>query len=432
MSSIFHVFPNSESLIKNVKYCSGYKIYTDTGDEILDLTGGATSHMILGWNNELVNEAIHQQLKKFSHIDYKAWKDPNCELLADMLINNGDHALNRVYFCGNSGGEACEASIKMSYQWHCEQGNSDKQWVISRDQSYHGSSSDALCLGDRPNLEIFRPILPEKRIRISEHNPIRHKKNDETLRDYALRSANELEKMILHIGPDNVAAFVAESMMGGLVGDVPPAPGYWKHIQEICNKYNVHLIMDEVYCGTGTSGKYFCLDYDDVKPDFVFMGKTLSGGYSPISVVLAKEECYQDIKNGTGRLQHTTTHQAFSLGVAASIAVQKQVLENGFLDHVNEVSQLIRNYLENEFQGESYFKEVRGRGLRLSMEYALSDNVRFSEDLFGLLLEKHNIFTSCKWHRLSFTPSLNISLDDTERALEIICSEYKKLVKNYV
>ena len=136
--------------------------------------------------------------------------------------------LNKVYFSGNSGAEACEAALRMSYQVHYDLGKPKKRWFISRTQSYHGSTADALSLGERPNLEFYRKGLSNKRARIEMHHPKYLMKKGESLNDYAKRSALLLEKKILQIGPENVAGFVGETIMGGLVGDVPPAPSYWK------------------------------------------------------------------------------------------------------------------------------------------------------------------------------------------------------------
>ncbi len=415
-----------------VKQANGYLLDLANGQQVMDLTGGATSHMILGWNHPLINEAIIKQLSKFSHVDYKAWTDPNCEVLAELLVSNAKHNLDKVYFCGNSGGEACEAAIKMSYQWHVENGNSQKQWVISRDQSYHGSSSDAMSLGDRPNLEIYRDILPNKRARICEHNPIRHQKIDETLAQYTLRTTQALEDKILELGAENVASFVAETQMGGLIGDVPPSPNYWQQIRDICTKYDVHLIIDEVYCGTGTTGQYFCIDYDGITPDFLFMGKTLAAGYAPLSIVMASSKFEEAVKKGIGRLQHSTTYQGSSLGVAAAISAQSIITQNGFLDHVNEIGNLFRKTINIEFGNKDYFKEVRGRGLRFSFEYITQNNNQFSDALFKNMLEKHNIFISAKFHRVCFSPSLLISKSDAEQFLTIFIKEFKQVVEHYL
>ena len=119
-------------------------------------------------------------------------------------------------------------------------------------------------------------------------------------------------------------------MLGGLIGDVPPAPNYWSYIRKICTKYNVHLILDEIYCGLGRSGKVYCCDWDNICPDFVCLGKGLGAGYIPISAVITTDQIEQHILQGQGYFQHSHTHQAHSLGVATAIKVQEIIHNNKF------------------------------------------------------------------------------------------------------
>ncbi len=427
-SNLFRVFPN-DPIPENVDYAKDAYIYTKDGKRILDFSAGGTSYSILGWQNESVNNAIKKQLDCFGHIDYKLWTDKNTEQLATLLVSKAEHGLKKVYFCGNSGAEACEAAMKMSYQAHYDLGKKEKKWFISREQSYHGATSDALALGERPNLEFYAPMLSPYRARIPMHHPLYLKKDDETLDEYAKRSAKELEDKILEIGAQNVCGFVGETIMGGLVGDVPPAPNYWKYIREVCDKYDVHLILDEVYCGTGSSGKIYCCDWDSITPDFIFIGKTLAAGYGVLSAVITSDKIENIIKNGQGRLQHTTTFQAHSLSVAAALAVQNIVHDDKFLDNVNYLGSYMRNTLYEELHNLDIFRDIRGRGLRFSLEYQTKDNVKFAYKLSQIMLEKYKIMLNIKWHRISFTPPLILKKEDATRTLEALIYELKQLSK---
>ena len=274
MSKILRTFPN-EAFPEEITYAKGMNIYTSTGNTYWDMTGGFTAHAVLGWNNDRINNAINNQLNKVAHIDYKTFTDANREELAEIMIDNSNHNLDRLFLCGGSGGEACEAAMHLSYQIHYEMGKKNKHWFISRTQSYHGATTECISIGERPNLEFYRPLCPPKRAKITEHNKYRHKKENETDEEYGLRSARELEEKILEIGAENVCGFIAETMLGGLVGDVPPTKNYWKEIRRICDKYDVHLIVDEVWCGCGVSGKNFCIDWDQITPDFIFLERLL-------------------------------------------------------------------------------------------------------------------------------------------------------------
>ena len=159
-------------------------------------------------------------------------------------------------------------------------------------------------------------------------------------------------------------------MMGGLVGDVPPGKNYWKKIKKICDKYNVLLILDEVWCGTGVSGKYFCFEWDDIIPDIVFMGKTLAAGYAPVSGLATRTEISKKIKDYYGSIPFSTTHQGHSL-VAATLATQKIIHNQKFLTKVKLNGEYFRNTLNDELKNHEFFQNVRGRGLRNSLEYIL-------------------------------------------------------------
>tara|TARA_B100000214_G_scaffold240148_1_gene175738 strand:- start:5318 stop:6610 length:1293 start_codon:yes stop_codon:yes gene_type:complete len=429
MSRLLRVFPKKKVPDKIVK-AKGCYLFT-RNRRYLDLTGGSTSYAILGWADAYVNNSIKKQINKFNHIDYKVWTDPNLEELSKVLCKNKKNKLDKVYFSGNSGAEACEAAMRMSYQVHFDLGKPEKRWFISRTQSYHGSTADALSLGERPNLEFYRKGLSKKRARIQMHHPKYLMQSGESLDAYAKRSASLLEKKILKIGPDKVAGFVGETIMGGLVGDVPPAPNYWKYIRNICNKYDIHLLLDEIYCGTGTSGKMYCCDYDNVTPDFLFIGKTLAAGYGALSAVITTKKISNVIKKVQGRLQHTTTYQGHSLSAAAALAVQKTVNNKNFLNHVNQLGNHMRNILFSELKDHEFFFDVRGRGLRFSFEYKCRNRDSFSEKLGQTLREKHSILISSKFHRACFTPPLILKKTEAEASLDVYIQEFKKLASNW-
>jgi len=370
-------------------------------------------------------------MKRFTHMDYKVWSDPNVEDLASLLLSRAEHHLNRVYFAGNSGAEACEAAMKMSFQVHHDLGKKEKTWFISREQSYHGSTLDALAMGERPNLEFYRPLFPANRAKIPQHHPLHMMRDGETLDEYARRSAGELEDKILEIGSDKVCAFVGETIMGGLVGDVPPAPNYWKYIREVCDRHNVHLILDEVYCGTGSSGKVYCCDWDGITPDFIFMGKTLAAGYAPLSIVVTSDKILDVIKKYQGRLQHTTTHQAYSLGVAAALVVQKIIHDDSMLEHICETGKYFRKVLRDELGEHPFFYDVRGRGLRLSLEYKCENQHEFGLTLQQEMEDKHGILINGKWHRVCFTPAFTISKEQTDYVLDRFVKTFRKVASRW-
>lgn len=428
--NLFKTFPNQEF---EDYVISGHKmeLKTSTGKIYKDLTSGLTGHSILGWGDPDIIEAIASQLNKIGHTDCKVFGSDIREEFSSIFIQNTENELNRIFFSGGSGAEACEAAIHLSYQAHCENGNLKKSHYISREQSYHGATTEAMAVGDRPNLNFFKPLFPMKRSKIPEHNQFRKPDINQSLLEYENECVGQLETEILLIGAENVGGFIAETAMGGLVGDVPPTLNYWKKIREVCSKYNVHLILDEVWCGFGTSGKLLCCDWDKITPDLLFTGKGIAGGYMPLSCVATTEKIYEAIKYGSGRTENSTTFQGHSASVAAGLACLKKITEKQFLQTVFSNGKFFRETVENELKNNDFFSNVRGRGLRNSIEYQCEEQHLFGLHLAQLMKNNHEYLISGKWHRVSVYPALIINKNEIEEFLELFFQEFKNLSNSW-
>ena len=420
---------DKEKLIK-VNKAKGIYLFTKD-KKILDLTAGGTSHCILGWDNQKINDAIKKQLKIFSHINYKFWDDTNVEILSKLLTKNINIKLDQVYFSGNSGSESCEAAMKLSYLTHLAEKKRKKKWFIGRDQSYHGITTDALSISERPNLEIYKPLLSKYRTRIKQHHYLKEARKGETREEYSFRSSQELKKKIEELGPENVSAFVGETMMGGLIGDVPPEKNYWKYIRKICDDYDVHLILDECYCGLGSSGKLHSIEWDGVTPDFLFVAKTLTSGYVPLGAVLTTSKIKNSLFKFNDRIQHGSTFQGHSLGVAAGIATQNIVNNKKMLKEINSKGIYMRKILSEELGDHPFFFDLRGRGLRFSLEYSCKNKNNFGLSLFNKMLYEDSIYISAKWHRICFTPAYTITFEECDFVLDRLIKKFKNLASNW-
>ena len=425
-------FPNQDYIFQ-AKEAFRHEITSIDNLKYLDLTAGGTSFALIGYGNQKVEKAIADQLGKFSHLDCKTFNDENREKLSEILINSSNafrDKKRKVFFSGGSGAEAIEMAMHMSYQWHKENGINTKKWFISRDQSYHGATSGALSLGERPNLEFYRPLQSQYRKRVSECNYQRNKLDNESEEDYTNRLVEEFKNIIEEIGADNICAFIGETIMGGLVGDVPPTKDYWKRIAEICKNNNIHLILDEIWCGLGISGKYHCFEYDGIIPDFLILGKSLGCGYIPISAVIVDAEFENIVKNGSGRIEMSCTFQAHSLAVASSIAVQEIITSDGFIEDVFEKGKYIRRKLRENLGDNSLVKDIRGRGLRNTIEYSTKNNVLFSKNLAEKMFLEKKIIQSCKWHRASFSHAMTFSYEEINYYLEAFCDIFIEVSKS--
>lgn len=417
MDHVFLKFPNRPSRPYAAR-AEGLYIYTEDGRRILDMTSGWTHYAILGHSHPEVLDAMRAQLDRFTHLDYDMWRNRTHDELAELLVSQAPPGLDLVYFAGNSGSESIEAALKISFQVHWDAGKKTKSWVISRDQSYHGATLQAMSISERDILEFYAPLFPVRRARIPVHHPLYHKRADETLDDYARRSAGDLERKILELGAENVGAFVAETQLGALIGDVPPAPNYWRYVREVCDRYDVHLVLDEVYCGLGRSGKVYCCSWDGITPDFVTLAKTLGAGYAPLNAVVTSDRFRKVIAAGQGRLQHGHTHQGFSLGAAAALAVQKIVHRPETLAHVSRMADYMQGRLKQDLGSHPFFRDLRGRGLAFSLEYDCPRKPEFGAAIAETMERKYGVLMDAKWHRVSFSPAYTITKEQADHALD--------------
>lgn len=398
---------------------------------MLDTTAGVTSCAVLGYSHPDVLDAMRRQMERFCHVDYNVWHNPMLEELAEVLLSRAPAGLDRVYFPGNSGSEAVEAAMKLSYQAHFDTGNTHRTWFISRDQSFHGATLHGITVSKLSILDFYGQILPQHRARISQHHPLYFQKPDETSDDYARRCAQELEDKILEIGPDKVCSFISETQLGSIVGDVPPALNYWRYVREVCDRYGVHLILDEIYCGLGRSGRVYNCEWDGVTPDFVCVGKNLGAGYAPLSAVITKARFGDIISAGQGRIQHGHTHQGHSLAVAAALAVQRIVQTDEMLKHIIDTGEYMRSRLRAELGEHPFLRDIRGRGLLFSLEYDCPNKPQFGLKIGQIMDCEHNIYINAKWHRVSFTPPYILSRIEADLILEKFISTFLRVAAEW-
>ena len=240
--------------------------------------------------------------------------------------------------------------------------------IIARKQSYHGNTLGALATGGNQwRREPFSPLLIETS-HISPCYEYRYKTDGETIEDYSARSAHELEVEILKSGPENVMAFIAEPVVGATAGAVPATPGYFKQIKQICDKYGILLILDEVMCGMGRTGTLYACEQDGISPDILCMAKGLGAGYQPIGAMLCTEEIYNTIRDGSGFFQHGHTYMGHPTACAAALAVTNYILDEKLIDKVKVQGQKLQELLKETFGENPYIGDIRGRGLFQGIE----------------------------------------------------------------
>lgn len=343
----------------------GCYIIDENGKQYFDGSGGAAVSC-LGHGDPDVIKAVQDQTSKmaFAHTGFFS-SDP-AEELAKLLIDNAPGELDRVYFV-SGGSEAIEAAIKLARQFHIENGEPSRHHIIARKQSYHGNTLGALAAGgNKWRRNQFEPIL----IDVSHISPCYEyvdKLKEETSFDYGQRVAQELEDEILRLGSDKVMAFIVEPVVGATMGAVPAVPGYFKKVRNICNKYGVLLILDEVMCGMGRTGHLFASEFDEIAPDILCIAKGLGAGYQPIGAMLCSKNIYNRLGKGSGFFQHGHTYMGHPVACAAGLAVLKAILNRKLLSSINNKSNQLFNCLKTQLEHPN-IGDIRGRGLFIGIE----------------------------------------------------------------
>jgi adenosylmethionine-8-amino-7-oxononanoate aminotransferase len=344
----------------------GLFLYDASGKRYLDASGGAAVSC-LGHGHPAVRDAIKRQVDRLGYAHTGYFTNEPQELLADELIAHAPRGLTRAFFV-TGGSEATEAALKLARQYHVECGRPERQHFISRKLSYHGNTLGALSVsGHHARRETYLPLLGEVS-HISACFAYRGKQDGETDESYGARVANDLEVAILRAGPATVAAFIAEPVVGATIGAVAAVPGYFKRIREICDRYDVLLILDEVMCGMGRTGTLHACEQEGVAPDLLLLAKGLGAGYQPIGAMMVSEKIYQAIACGSGSFNHGHTYMGHAVGCAAALAVQQVIKDDDLLSNVQSQGLVLENLLLERFGNHPRVGDVRGRGLLRAIE----------------------------------------------------------------
>jgi adenosylmethionine-8-amino-7-oxononanoate aminotransferase len=337
-----------------------------SGKRYLDGSGGAAVSC-LGHGDPAITEAIKRQLDTLAFAHTGFFTSEPAEALAVLLIEHAPGDLSRVYLV-SGGSEATEAAIKLARQYWVEKGHPERTRLIARKQSYHGNTIGALSAGGNEwRRQQFGPLLLD----VSHIDPCyeyRHRRDDESPEEYGLRAAQALEDEILRVGPETVMAFMAEPVVGATAGALAPSPGYFKRIREICDRYGVLLILDEVMCGMGRTGSLFACEQDGIAPDIACIAKGLGAGYQPIGAMLCSAEIHDTIAEGSGFFQHGHTYLGHPVAAAAGHAVVSAIVDRGLIDRVKTQGEALQSRLRDRFGQHPHIGDVRGRGLFRGIE----------------------------------------------------------------
>jgi adenosylmethionine-8-amino-7-oxononanoate aminotransferase len=343
----------------------GVYVLDDAGRRYLDSCSGvAVSN--LGHGHQRVIMAMQQQAAGLAYAYGGIFRNRAAEELAEFLVVRSP-GLSRAYFL-SSGSEIMEIALKTALQYFVELGQPRRRHVISRRQNYHGSTLGVLAVsGNIQRRDIFDSVLAAGQY-VAPCYAYRDQLAHESEEEYARRLAEQLEAKILALGAENVAAFVAETVVGSTSGAVPPVRSYLQRIRQVCDKYGILMILDEVMCGMGRTGHLFACAEDEVKPDIVTIGKGLAAGYQPISAMLIREPIYEAIVSGSGILRNGQTFAFHATACATALAAQRVIEEDNLLANVRVRGQQLRALLTDVFSEHPNVGDVRGRGLFVGVE----------------------------------------------------------------
>ena len=270
-----------------------------------------------------------------------------------------------------------DAALKLARQYHYElalpSGNTQRTHYISRLQSYHGTTLGAMAVSS--NLPRKKPYaslqLPVVSFVAPAYEYQYRSAAETTTAQYVDRLLAELEAEIHRIGSDRVIAFVAEPVVGATSACTPAPPGYFHGVRQICDRYGILLILDEVMCGAGRAGTFFAFEQeaDGCVPDILTMGKGLGGGYVPIAAVLASKKVVDVLRQGSGGFNHGQTYQAHPVSCAAALAVQRIIRRDGLVAHCAAMGRVLEELLRAGLGPLKYVGDVRGRGLFWGVEF---------------------------------------------------------------
>ena len=352
----------------------GIYIEDEAGNTYIDGCSGALISNIGHCVPEVV-EAITNQMCQLNFAHPSRWRNEAAEEAAQLISEMTPGDLNYVWFV-SGGSEANESAIKLSRQYYIERDGitSAKHLVVGRWNSYHGATLGTMAIaGDMPRRRIFAPMFME---------------HPKTVAPYCYRCpfgmkypscdiqcAYDLERVIKQVGSQYIAAFIAEPMVGSVIGALEPPAEYLPIVREICNKYDIHFIADEVMVGFGRTGANFCVDHWDVIPDMITSAKGMAAGYVPTGGVFIKEKVAEVLKKGSGAFVHGYTYNSNPVSAAATAAVIKYIKKHDLVNNSAKMGLIMENELK-KLENIPIVGQVRGKGLMWGIELVLNKDTK--------------------------------------------------------
>jgi len=353
-----------------IKTGKGVYIEDAEGNKLLD--GFAGLYCVnVGYGRKEIADAIAEQAQNLAYYhSYVGHASEPSIRLSKMICDRAPEGLNHVYF-GLSGSDANETNIKLVWYYHNIIGKPEKKKIISRWRGYHGSG---VMTGSLTGLELFHNAFDLPRVPILHtQSPFYYHREDLSLSEEAFTQhcVRELEAMIEKEGPETIAAFIGEPVMG-TGGIVPPPKGYWPAIQAVLDRHDILMIADEVVTGFGRLGSMFGSEHYGIRPDLITIAKGLTSAYAPLSGVIVADRMWEVLEQGSnqmGPIGHGWTYSAHPICTAAGVANLELVDRENMVQNAGEVGGYLNSRLRETFADHEMVGDVRGEGMLAALEF---------------------------------------------------------------
>jgi L-2,4-diaminobutyrate transaminase len=367
-----HLAQFSRGEIPNRIMTGGQGVYVQDRDGRRSMDGFAGLYCVnIGYGRKEMAQAIHEQAEKLAYYhSYVGHSSEPVIKLAERIVRKAGLGMQRVYF-GLSGSDANETNIKLVWYYNNVLGRPEKKKIISRDRGYHGSGLMTGSLTGLPSFQKAFDLPFDRVLHTTCPHYWRNAKPDESERDFSRRLAGELEALIQAEGPETIAAFIGEPVLG-TGGIVPPPEGYWEEIQKVLQAHDILLIADEVVTAFGRTGQYFGSHTYDIKPDIITIAKGVTSAYLPLSGSIIGEKVWNVLEQGTdqlGAIGHGWTYSAHPLCAAAANANLDIVDGEDLTRNARETGAYFQKRLHETFDDHPLIGEVRGIGLMAALEF---------------------------------------------------------------
>ena len=412
-----------------IEGAKGVYITDSEGRRLLDGFGGLYC-VNVGYGRSEIADAIAVQAQKLAYYHLYAGNSNEPSIrLADRLIQLAPEGMSKVYF-GLSGSDANETNVKIVWYYNNVLGRPEKKKIIARDRAYHGAT---VMAGSLTGVEVFHKAfdLPIERVlRTTAPHHYWEAESGMSEQAFSEKCARDLEELILHEGPETVAAFIGEPMMGS-GGIVPPPDGYWQAIQVVLDKYDVLLIADEVVCGFGRLGSDFGSLRYGIRPDLMTVAKGLTSAYAPLSAAIVGDRVWQVLEEGSekfGPFAHGYTYSGHPIGAAAALANLDIIEREQLGDNAKKIGRHIIDRLHEGLDDHPLVGEVRGEGLLFAVEVVANKNnkrrfdpgLKVGARLTGLCLDKGLIGRAMPGGDiLGFAPPLVVTEVEADELVDI-------------